>query len=354
MNKTFLWACLPLAFTACAVKKNNVASPENKGISVKYASYVNEKTAYDILSVIASDAYEGRETAKPGGWKAAEYIVEKFKSLGLEAPVKGSYLQHVELSELSKRSKFEPGVKADNVLGFIEGSDPKLKKEVLVLSAHYDHIGIDPKKTGDQISNGADDNGSGTTALIMMAEAFSKAKKDGHGPKRSILFLAVTGEEKGLLGSEYYSKHPIFPLENTIADVNTDMIGRVDDAHTKNPDYVYLIGSKMLSSQLDSVCIEANDQFGHLTYDLKYNDPNDPERIYYRSDHYNFAKNGIPSVFFFSGVHADYHKVSDEVSKIDFPLLTKRAKLIYHIAWDLANMAHKPEVNMDGKGNPLK
>jgi Zn-dependent M28 family amino/carboxypeptidase len=237
--------------------------------------------------------------------------------------------------------------KAVDIVAMIPGSDPKLKNEVLVFSAHYDHIGMEPEGTpGDRINNGADDDGSGTTGILEIATAFMKAKKDGKGPRRTILFLGNVGEEKGLLGSEYYSEHPVFPLDRTIADLNIDMIGRRDPSHEGTPDYCYLIGSDKLSTTLHKISENANNTYTKLAVDYKYNDPNDPERIYYRSDHYNFAKHGVPIVFYFDGVHADYHRVSDEVSKIDFPLLVKRTQLVFYTGWELANRAERPVVDV--------
>ncbi|WP_461487447.1 M28 family peptidase [Pedobacter sp.] len=246
----------------------------------------------------------------------------------------------------------ETDLKADNVLGFLEGADPKLKNEVLVITGHYDHIGLvnDPNAT-DKVNNGADDDGSGTTGVIMLAEAFAKAKKAGKGPKRSILFMTVVGEEKGLWGSDWYSEHPIFPLENTIANLNIDMIGRGDDSRPGDNNFVYIIGSNMLSDDLDRISKKANSDYVNIVLDEKYNNRTDPNRFYYRSDHYNFAKHGIPVIFYFNGVHKDYHQPGDEVSKIDFPMLTKRAQLVYYTAWELANAAQRPVVNKNEDGS---
>jgi hypothetical protein len=247
----------------------------------------------------------------------------------------------------------ETPVKAVDVLGMLPGSDPKLKDEVLVISAHYDHIGMLPVGTpGDRINNGADDDGSGTTGVLTIARAFSQAKKEGKGPRRSILFLGNVGEEKGLLGSEYYSEHPAVPVANTIADLNIDMIGRVGEEYIGKADSantVYVIGSSMLSTDLHKVSEKANSTYINMKLDYKYDDPNDPNRFYYRSDHYNFAKLGIPIIFYFNGVHKDYHGLGDEVSKINFPLLAKRAQLVYYTAWDLVNADKRPVV--DGKNN---
>jgi hypothetical protein len=252
-------------------------------------------------------------------------------------------------------NKTEKKVRAENVLGFLEGSDPKLKSEVLVVTSHYDHIGITPDAKGDdKINNGADDDGSGTTGVLMIAEAFAKAKKAGKGPKRSILFMTVTGEEKGLLGSEWYSENPVFPLEKTITNLNIDMIGRGDKDHESDNNFVYIIGSDMLSSDLDRIGKKANKDYVNIKLDERYNNRTDPNRFYYRSDHYNFAKHGIPVIFYFNGVHDDYHQPGDEVSKIDFPMLARRAKLVYFTAWELANGLKRPVVDKNDDGTVKK
>jgi hypothetical protein len=261
--------------------------------------------------------------------------------------------QTIKVAVAGKTAKDEVKVRAENVLGFLEGSDPVLKDEILVITGHYDHIGLTTSGT-DKVNNGADDDGSGTTGVLLIADAFVKAKKAGKGPKRSILFMTVVGEEKGLLGSEWYSEHPVFPLDKTITDLNIDMIGRVDEAHKDNPEYIYIIGSDMLSSDLNATGIKANDDYIKMNLDMKYNNRTDPNQFYYRSDHYNFAKHGIPVIFYFSGVHADYHQPGDEVSKIDFDLLSKRAQLVYYTAWELANGAKRPVVDKNDDGTPKK
>ena len=230
----------------------------------------------------------------------------------------------------------------ENVLGFVEGRDPQLKDEVLVVSAHYDHVGM----RGDNVFNGADDNGSGTSTVLEIAEAFVEAKKQGKGPRRSILFLLVSGEEKGLLGSEYYASHPIFPLEQTIADINVDMVGRVDDEHLDDPYYIYVIGSDRLSTELHDINERMNKKYTDLELDYTYNAEDDPNRYYYRSDHYNFAVNGIPSIFFFNGTHADYHQASDTVEKINFEKMERIGRLVFHTAWQLSNQDRRIEVDV--------
>ena len=236
-------------------------------------------------------------------------------------------------------------VNTSNILGFIEGIDPEKKDEVVIVSAHYDHIG----KRGEDVFNGADDNGTGTTALLEMVQAFAQAKADGIGPRRSVLFLWVAGEEKGLLGSEYYSENPIFPLENTVADINVDMIGRTDKEYAEKgtSDYIHVIGSDRLSTELHAINENMNQKHTNIILDYKYNDKKDPNRYYYRSDHYNFAKNGIPSIFYFSGVHEDYHKATDTVDKIEFVKMQKIAKLIFHVAWQLSNQEKRIEVDVE-------
>lgn len=226
-------------------------------------------------------------------------------------------------------------VKSENILGFMEGTDKK--DEVVVITSHYDHIGKNDGTTGDQINNGADDDGSGTVSVLQIAKAFAQAKKDGKGPRRSILFMTVTGEEQGLFGSEYYSEHPVFPLDKTVVDINIDMIGRRDPEHKGKPDYVYVIGSDKLSSELHEINERNNKTYEKLDFDYLYNDEKHPTNLYKRSDHWNFAKKGIPIVFFFDGIHEDYHQVTDEVSKIEFDLLAKRARIAFYTAWEVAN-----------------
>ncbi len=233
----------------------------------------------------------------------------------------------------------------ENIYGFVEGVDPLLKEEVLVVSAHYDHIG----KRGDEVFNGADDNGSGTSTILELAEAFTVAKQQGIGPRRSVLFLLVSGEEKGLLGSEYYAAHPRFPLTNTIADINVDMVGRVDEKHAADPNYIYVIGSNRLSTELHDINDRMNEEFTQLELDYTYNAEDDPNRYYYRSDHYNFAEKGIPSIFFFNGTHDDYHQASDTVDKINFEKMARIGRLIFHTAWQLTNQDRRIEVDVRQK-----
>lgn len=247
-----------------------------------------------------------------------------------------SSLSHVERKgqvHLSFNKQRET-IMASNVIGFIEGSEKP--NEYLMLTAHYDHLGM----RNGEIYNGADDDGSGSTAVIQMAEAFMAAVKSGHRPTRSIVFMTVSGEEKGLWGSEFYSDNPVFPLENTTADLNTDMIGRID-TERKKPDtlnYIYVVGHDKLSSDLQKINEAVNNKYSKLEFDYKFDDLNDINRIYYRSDHYNFARKGVPVLFFYDGMlKGDYHKPTDTIEKIEWKLFEKRARMIFFTAWEMAN-----------------
>ncbi len=335
---------LALILLSCSGTQKSPATKTTKPLDVN--SYINSITSEELktsLTIVASDEMQGRETGSEGQKKAGQYLIEQYKKNGIPFP-KGadSYYQKVPAAYLNeKRNENLPD--SENIWAFIEGSEKP--DEIIVISAHYDHVGM---KNGE-IYNGADDDGSGTVALLEIAQAFQKAKKEGHGPKRSILILHVTGEEHGLHGSRYYSENPLFPLANTVADVNIDMIGRRDEAHKDSNNYVYVIGSDYLSTDLYNICEAVNTKYTKLNLDYKYNDRKDKNRFYYRSDHYNFAKNGIPSVFLFNGVHADYHKATDEVDKIEFDALTKRTQYAFAIAWEIANREARLIVDKDGK-----
>jgi Zn-dependent M28 family amino/carboxypeptidase len=328
---------LTLTFIGCATIKNPT------DIESKYLNSISQSELTKHLTIVAADSMQGRDTGSSGQKKAGSYLISQYQKNNIPFP-KGAenYYQKIPASFLNARSK-DNLPDSENIWAFIEGSEKP--DEIVVVSAHYDHIGIE----NGVVFNGADDDGSGTVALLEIAKAFQAAKNEGHGPKRSILFLHVTGEEHGLHGSRFYSENPLFPLKNTVADVNIDMIGRRDDLHKNSNNYIYLIGSDYLSSELYTICENQNAKFVNLNLDYTFNDRKDPNRFYYRSDHYNFAKKGIPVVFLFNGVHADYHKESDEVDKIEFDALTKRAKLAFGIAWELANRAEKIKVDRDGK-----
>ncbi len=221
---------------------------------------------------------------------------------------------------------------SSNVIAFLPGTDKK--DEFVLITSHYDHLG----KKGKEIYYGADDDGSGTTSVLQIAEAFAKAKNEGHGARRSIVFMTVSGEEKGLFGSEFYSEHPAFPLNKTSVDLNIDMVGRIDPGYKGDSlNYLYVIGDDKLSSNLRPLTDSLNKRYLNLQLDRRFNDLNDLNRFYYRSDHYNFAKNGVPVIFYFNGVHADYHRPTDTVDKINFDLMSKRVKLIFYTAWEMAN-----------------
>ena len=320
--------------------------------NVKFSETITTEDLEKHLTILASDSLEGRETGKKGQKMAADYIMNHFKNIGIP-PYKGkTYYQKFRvknsrhmckcddcdvdfLKKILGKNKY---IKGENVLGFIEGTD--LKEEIIIITAHYDHLG----KHEEKIYNGADDDGSGTVAALEIAEAFMLAKKEGHGPRRSVLIMPVSGEEKGLLGSEFYTDNPIYPLENTVANLNIDMIGRIDDWH-ENGDYVYLIGSDMLSQELHDISEQVNKQYIGLELDYTFNAEDDPNRYYYRSDHYNFAKNNIPVIFYFNGVHEDYHKVTDKVEKIDFNKIQTITRLVFLTAWELANRNERIQVN---------
>lgn len=236
-------------------------------------------------------------------------------------------------------------VDSENVIALIKGTEKP--EEYVVISSHLDHIGI---SANGEINNGADDDGSGSVALLEIAEAFKSASDEGNGPKRSIVFLHVTGEEKGLLGSKYYTdQDPVLPLEQTVANLNIDMIGRIDPKREGDRNYIYLIGSDKLSTDLHNLSEEINAKYTNIELDYKYNDENDPNRFYYRSDHYNFAKNNIPIIFYFNGTHADYHRPSDTPDKINYDLLENRTRLVFYTAWEVANRAEKVVVDKPTK-----
>ncbi|HEV7780773.1 MAG TPA: M28 family peptidase [Chitinophagaceae bacterium] len=223
---------------------------------------------------------------------------------------------------------------APNVLGVVEGTD--LKDEYVFITGHLDHLG----KRDTVIYYGADDDGSGSTGVLELAEAFAKAKQAGKGPRRTMVFMTVSGEEKGLWGSAYYTNHPIYPLDKTTVDLNIDMIGR-SDTERKTGDstnYIYVVGDDKISSDLKIISEAANKATTNLELDYKFNDPNDPNRIYFRSDHYNFAEKGVPIIFYYDGMlKADYHRPTDTPDKINYPMMVKRAQLVFYTAWEMAN-----------------
>ncbi|WP_332452840.1 M28 family metallopeptidase [Chryseobacterium aquaticum] len=350
--KKFLIPIFSAVIVASCGTSKVTTNTQNKTTSVNSNSFTNGKAfqaAYQTIKledlkknlyVIAADDMEGRDTGSKGQKKAGEYMVNYYKTLGVSYPkALGSYYQKVPANYMKQRGGGNlPD--SENILAFIEGSEKP--EEIIVISAHYDHVGTQ----NGVVYNGADDDGSGTVAVMEIAKAFQSAKKAGNGPKRSILFLHVTGEEHGLFGSEYYSDNPVFPLANTVVDLNIDMIGR-DDPENRGKNYVYVIGSEMLSSDLKVINEAANKNTVNMELNYKYDDPNDTQRLYYRSDHYNFAKNGIPVAFYFDGIHEDYHKPTDDVEKIDYAMLQKRTQLVFATAWEIAN--RKERIVVDKK-----
>ncbi|MDO6759217.1 M28 family metallopeptidase [Tamlana sp. 2_MG-2023] len=328
MKNLLSLVCLSLLFVSCNGTSQNKAEVTTASAET-YAEKITAENLKKNLYIYASDEFEGRGTGEPGQKKAVEFLKDFYVTNDIPSPIaEGNYFQKVPASFLPSGTK-----DSENVLAYIKGSEKP--DEILVISAHLDHIGV--SSNGD-INNGADDDGSGTVAILEIAKAFKTAELDGKGPKRSILFLHVTAEEIGLQGSKYYTDvEPIFPLENTVTDLNIDMIGRVDDKHEGGDNYLYLIGSDKLSQELHDVSEAVNKKYVNLDLDYTYNDDNDPNRFYYRSDHYNFAKNNIPVIFYFNGTHDDYHKPSDTPDKINYEFLETRTRLVFYTAWELAN-----------------
>jgi len=330
--KIFIYTFVFFFFSACSSSQNTSKEIKNANNAEKYAATITAENLKTHLYVFASDEFEGRNTGEPGQKKAVQYLKDFYVSQKIKSPLGADdYYQEVPAEFLNKNSRRGELKASENVLAFIKGTEKP--EEIIIISAHLDHEGI----KGGEIYNGADDDGSGSMAILEIAEAFKMAVKEGKGPKRSILFLHVTGEEKGLLGSKYYTENPVFPLSNTVCNLNIDMIGRVDDLHKKDSNYVYLIGADKLSTTLHQVSDSINTKYTNINLDYRYNDENDPNRFYYRSDHYNFAKQNIPVIFYFNGTHEDYHRPSDTADKIEYDLLAKRTRLIFHTAWEVAN-----------------
>jgi len=279
------------------------------------------------LEILASDSFEGRCTATEGQKMAAAYIATQMEKYGLQQVAKdsnGNLSWHQSwpfAKRFGDKKKYHPY--SENVMGVLPATSPSNK--YVVISAHYDHLGI----IRDTIYNGADDNGTGSSSLLELIRIFHDLT-----PVRdkNILFLFFSGEEKGLLGSAYYAEHPALPLSATVCDLNIDMIGRADSTHAADSNYVYVIGSDRISKRLDSLLQVANNLHHTMELDYTYNDPDDPQRLYERSDHYNFAKNGVPVAFFFSGLHPDYHRSTDDIEKINFDVLYWRMMLVYRLA----------------------
>ena len=326
--------------------------------NIIFSKTINVEDLQKHVYILSSDSLEGRETGKKGQKMAAEYIKNHFINIGIPPYKKNTYYQKFKVESdrhmckyncencdedfITRLFKKKRIVQGENVLGYIEGSD--LKEELIIITAHYDHLG----KHDTLLFNGADDNGSGTAAVMEIAEAFMLAKKEGKGPRRSILIMPVSGEEKGLLGSKHYTDNPVYPLEKTVANLNIDMIGRIDYYHDTSG-YIYLIGSDMLSQELHDISEEINKKYIGLELDYSFNSADDPNRYYYRSDHYNFAKNNIPVIFYFNGLHDDYHKTTDTIEKLDFKKIETITRLIFLTAWELANRNNRIVVEKKSK-----
>lgn len=323
-----------------AMHARMLSTPEN--LSLEYRDELRAGSGFPIGFMHISP----RLAAEVLGLKSTEELHQKRENLGktitsFRARETGFLLDYTPYIQSGT-------IETQNVIAYLEGADPALKDEVLVLMAHYDHVGIgQPDSTGDMIYNGADDNGSGTVALMAIANALNNAREQGFKPKRSILFLHVSAEEVGLLGSRYYSDHPVIPIENTVANFNADMIGRSDPQNIDagDTDYVYLIGGEIISSGLDSLVIAANQQSVNMRLDRRFNDLTDPNQFYRRSDHWNFGRLSVPFVFFFTGVHEDYHQPSDTVDKIEFDKYTRVVQLIYSASIMVTNYDGRPVVD---------
>jgi len=325
MNKILI-GLLSFIMLSCGLGKSGKDASDS--VKEKYASQINSDDLKEHLYLLSSDILEGRKTGEKRQEMAVNYFTAYYEHLGLSAHhTYPDYTQHIPQEYFENKSDGS----SENVLAYIKGSE--FPNEVVVISAHYDHLGMKE----DEVYNGADDNASGSSALLELAQSFQLAKKQGKGPKRSILFLHLTGEEIGLYGSKFYIENPIFSLDSTIVDLNIDMVGRVDAEHFDNKEYIYLIGSNRLSQDLHKLSEKTNKKYTHLKLDYTFNELDDPYNYYKRSDHYNFAKENIPVIFYFNGSHADYHRTTDTADKIDFELLALRTKLVFYTAWEIAN-----------------
>lgn len=329
-------SCATLRHSKKIENLKNSISFNDKVVVEQYLNTIKTEDLEAHVVEVSSDKYKGRMTGEEGHNEVCDYIRNYYKLQNIAAPESlPDYYQKVPKDILPENLN-----DSQNIIAYIKGSE--FPDEFVFISAHSDHEGV---KDGE-IFNGADDNGSGTAAVLEIAEAFHKAIEEGFRPKRSVVFLHVTAEEVGLHGSRYYTNNPVFPIENTVATLNIDMIGRVDSEHQNNENYIYLIGSDRMSSELHYIAEEANSTFTNLELDYTFNEESDVNRYYYRSDHYNFAVKGVPVIFFFNGEHEDYSKPTDTADKINYPLLAKRTKLVFATAWYLANSPERLKVEI--------
>ena len=303
------------------------------------------------LSFLASDALAGRNTPSPGLEAAAEFIASRFRAAGLEAPVNGSYFQTADLTARVKQSVERHHLQAPdypvigrNVIGLVRGSDPKLRDTYIIISAHYDHIGTIATATGrtmekgavgtDRIFNGANDDGSGTVSVIALAEAFSRLKVK---PRRSLVFIAFCGEEWGLLGSRYYTEHPVFPLKQTIANINLEQVGRTDGDIAK--------GSASLTG-FEFTTVGPLFARAGLTFGMTVDQDKNSAKYFTQSDNVSFARLGIPDNTICTAFEfPDYHGLKDEWPKIDYTSMATVDRVVGTVVWYIAQSRMQPEWN---------
>lgn len=326
-----------LAFVASPVAQQ--AAPPSQ------VTVIDERELREHLSYIASDALEGRATYSEGLGLAAGYIAQHLKQWGVQpGGDNGTYFQRVPSNPAPAAPGPPPRTRfTRNVIGIVPGSDPALRDTYVVFGAHYDHVGLldgAPRagaRPDDRIFNGADDDGSGTVALMALAKAFAT----GERPRRSLMFVWHTGEEGGLRGSRFNAER--VDAAKIAAVLNIDMIGRNANDDPANANQLFVIGADRISTDLHNITEEANASLSNpLTLDYALNDPADPESLYTRSDHYSYALKGIPVAFFFTGLHADYHQVTDEVEKIDFAKLARVTRLIHETGKRIGNDSRAP------------
>ncbi len=296
------------------------------------AATITEGEFFWRVGVLAHDSMRGRPTPSPELDETARWVADEFRKFGLEpGGDDGTFIQRYPIPSAETHGSL---TSAPNVVGIMPGSDPALRDQYVVFSAHMDHVGIGaPDATGDSIYNGADDDASGTVAVVEVAEAVAALTTR---PARSMIFLLVSGEERGLWGSAHFAKFPSVPLERLIANLNADMVGR------NWSDTIVAVGSE--HSDLGETLATVNALHPELGMTV-VDDPWPDQRFYFRSDHYNFARRGVPALFFFSGIHADYHRPSDEVENINAEKASRVARLVFYLGLAIANSPDRPSWN---------